>query len=444
MVAALRKVGIARARHGGRGGRSAAHRPPRQPSLPRAAGRPVDACVAVTARSHAQEARHRSARRRAGSTIRWRWRSDPGIDVLRRADGRRRRAGAGARSRPRSTAGKSVVTANKALLAKHGVALARAGREARASRSTSRRRSAGGIPIIKTLREGARRQQHHARLRHPQRHLQLHPDADGAGGAVLRGLPRRTRSGSAMPRPIRPSTSRATTPRRSSRSSRASPSARRSTPSAIYVEGISSITPADLEAADELGYRVKLLGVAVRTETGIEQRVHPTMVPKSSAIAQVMGVTNAVTIDADARPPITLVGPGAGGDRDGLRGGGRHRRCRARRARGRRSAAPAEQLDAPASGRRCSAMRAATTSASLARDQPGAAATIATRLAEQKISLEIDRAAPSAAGATRDPAARTAAPVPVILITYATTEDAVREALAAVAARQGDIAARRR
>ncbi len=59
--------------------------------------------------------------------------------------------------------------------------------------------------------------------------------------------------------------------------------------------------------------RVKLLGVAVRTAKGIEQRVHPTMVPKSSSIAQVMGVTNAVTIDGEGIPPITLVGPGAGG-----------------------------------------------------------------------------------------------------------------------------------
>ena len=47
---------------------------------------------------------------------------------------------------------------------------------------------------------------------------------------------------------------------------------------------------------------------------GIEQRVHPTMVPRTSAIAQVMGVTNAVTIDADAVKELTLIGPGAGGD----------------------------------------------------------------------------------------------------------------------------------
>src|SRR5205823_6305153 len=77
-------------------------------------------------------------------------------------------------------------------------------------------------------------------------------------------------------------------------------------PDAVYVEGISSITPEDLKAADDLGFRVKLLGVAVKTENGIEQRVHPTMVPKNSAIARVMEVTNAVTVDADAVREITL------------------------------------------------------------------------------------------------------------------------------------------
>ena len=82
----------------------------------------------------------------------------------------------------------------------------------------------------------------------------------------------------------------------------------------IFLEGITSLTPADITAAEELGYRIKLLGVAVKTDTGIEQRVHPTMVPKESEIAQVSGVTNAVAIDADAVGSITLAGPGAGGD----------------------------------------------------------------------------------------------------------------------------------
>ncbi len=58
----------------------------------------------------------------------------------------------------------------------------------------------------------------------------------------------------------------------------------------ISIEGIRSIKPVDLRMAEELGYRVKLLGVAQRTADGVEQRVHPTFVPKDAAIAQVNGV----------------------------------------------------------------------------------------------------------------------------------------------------------
>ena len=82
----------------------------------------------------------------------------------------------------------------------------------------------------------------------------------------------------------------------------------------IYVEGISNISLADIKAADELGYRIKLLGVAIRSDTGIEQRVHPTMVPTSSVIAQVQGVTNAVSIQTDLLGELLLSGPGAGGN----------------------------------------------------------------------------------------------------------------------------------
>ena len=81
----------------------------------------------------------------------------------------------------------------------------------------------------------------------------------------------------------------------------------------VYIEGIEGIRAADIEAAEDLGFRIKLLGVAQRTETGIEQRVHPTMVPIGSAIAAVSGVTNCVAIDSDYVGQLTLVGPGAGG-----------------------------------------------------------------------------------------------------------------------------------
>jgi homoserine dehydrogenase len=207
---------------------------------------------------------------------------------------------------------------------------------------------------------------------------------------------------------------------------------------AIYVEGISSIQPADLAAAEELGYRIKLLGVAMKTDTGIEQRVHPTMVPKDSAIAQVMGVTNAVTIDAEGIAPITLVGPGAGGlatasavvaDIGDIARGTRVAPF-GRAAKGLTAAGKAPmQLHEGGYYIRL-----------LAVDKPGTAATIATRLAEQQISLEsiVQRhlvTANSGPQGGKDAKAATG-PVPVILITYATTEDAVRRALDAVKADQ--------
>jgi homoserine dehydrogenase len=82
----------------------------------------------------------------------------------------------------------------------------------------------------------------------------------------------------------------------------------------IYLEGISNISQADIKAASELGYRIKLLGVAQKTDSGIEQRVHPTMVPTSSVIAQVHGVTNAVSIETDILGELLMSGPGAGGN----------------------------------------------------------------------------------------------------------------------------------
>ncbi|WP_455482610.1 homoserine dehydrogenase [Bartonella sp. B35(2025)] len=81
----------------------------------------------------------------------------------------------------------------------------------------------------------------------------------------------------------------------------------------VYIEGISNISQVDIRAADELGYRIKLLGVALKTDSGIEQRVHPTMVPASSMIAQIHGVTNALSIQSDLLGELLFSGPGAGG-----------------------------------------------------------------------------------------------------------------------------------
>jgi homoserine dehydrogenase len=81
---------------------------------------------------------------------------------------------------------------------------------------------------------------------------------------------------------------------------------------AIYTEGITRITPLDLAFAHEFGYRVKLLAIAKRDKAGIEARVHPTMVPQNSLLAEVRDVFNAIYVTGDAMGPMMLYGKGAG------------------------------------------------------------------------------------------------------------------------------------
>lgn len=82
----------------------------------------------------------------------------------------------------------------------------------------------------------------------------------------------------------------------------------------VYTEGITGITNQDVEVAQELGYRIKHLGIAKRTDKGIEMRVHPTLIPKRRLIANVNGVMNAVLINADAVGTTLYYGPGAGAE----------------------------------------------------------------------------------------------------------------------------------
>jgi len=79
-----------------------------------------------------------------------------------------------------------------------------------------------------------------------------------------------------------------------------------------YTEGISKVSQEDVAYAEELGYRIKHLGIARRTENGIEQRVHPTLIPKSRLIANVNGVMNAVLVNGDAVGATLYYGAGAG------------------------------------------------------------------------------------------------------------------------------------
>ena len=385
-------------------------------------GRSIEV-VAVSARSR--------GKKRAVDLKKVRWAADPvelagdpGIDVLVEVIGG---AGDPAKSAVETAlaAGKPVVTANKALLAAHGHKLATLAERQRVALNFEAS-VAGGIPIVKTLREGlngnsftriygilngtcnyilSRMEEERISfedcLREAQRlgYAEADPSFDVEGHdaaqklSILASLAFGTKVDQA----------------------------------AVYVEGISSITLADIDAAAELGYRVKLLGVAVRTDAGIEQRVHPTMVPKESAIAQVMGVTNAVTVDANGLSPITLVGPGAGG----MATASAVVSDLADIARGVRT----PPFGQPAA--RMTAVRKAPMQRHeggyyirlMARDRPGSAATIARRLAQRQISLEsiVQRHE-----SRSQDAGKSGDPVPVILITYATTEDAVHKALAAV------------
>lgn len=81
-----------------------------------------------------------------------------------------------------------------------------------------------------------------------------------------------------------------------------------------FTEGISKITQEDVTFAEELGYRIKHLGIARKTEKGIEMRVHPTLIPERRLIANVDGVMNAVLVKADAVGPTLYYGAGAGAE----------------------------------------------------------------------------------------------------------------------------------
>ena len=318
--------------------------------------------------------------------------------------------------------GKSVVTANKALLAKHGVALAA---KAEASHVAINFEAAvgGAIPIVKTLREGLAGNslaRVYGILNGTCNYILTRMEQEGLSFADC--LKDAQRLGYAEADPTFDVEGYDTAQKLSILASLAFGT--KVDESAVYVEGISSIAPADLAAAEELGYRVKLLGVALKTDKGIEQRVHPTMVRKDSAIAQVMGVTNAVTIDADGINPLTLVGPGAGG----MATASAVLSDIADIARGVR-AAPFGRPTAKLTAVKKAPMQRHEGGyyiRLLARDRPGTAATIAKRLAEQKISLEsiVQRHAKGVDDGSGS--------VPVILITYATSEDAMRKALAAV------------
>ncbi|MBV9735436.1 MAG: homoserine dehydrogenase [Acidisphaera sp.] len=271
------------------------------------AGRPV-AVTAVSARDRTRD--------RGVSLAGLRWYDDPAalaadpavdavVELIGGADGAARALVLAA-----ITAHKPVVTANKALLAVHGGALASAA-EAAGVTLAFEAAVAGGIPVIKALREGLagnritrvsgilngtcnyiltvmreRGREFAEVLAEAQKlgYAEADPsfDIDGIDAAhklaILAAL--------AFGRPVAFGD--------------------------VHVEGIREVSALDIAYAGELGYRIKLLGIARAAEGGIETRVHPCMVPQSAPIARVDGVFNAVVAEGDHVGRVMLEGRGAG------------------------------------------------------------------------------------------------------------------------------------
>lgn len=207
-------------------------------------------------------------------------------------------------------AGKPVVTANKALIAESGTALLDQARTAGVP-MLFEAAVAGGIPILKALREGLSANQIHW----------VAGIINGTANYILSEM----LAGRSFPEVLAEAQDLGYAEADPTFDVEGIDAAHKlailasmsfGCPLAfgdVYIEGISQLLPDDLVYADSLGYRVKHLGVAHKTEAGVELRVHPTLVPKTSLLANVNGVMNAVMVQSDAVGSSLFYGPGAGG-----------------------------------------------------------------------------------------------------------------------------------
>lgn len=323
-------------------------------------------------------------------------------------------------------AGRHVVTANKALLARHGVALARIAEE-KGVLLNFEAAVAGGIPVIKAMREsltGNTVSRVYGIMNGTCNYILTRMWEEGISFESC--LKDAQRLGYAEADPTFDIEGNDTAHKLALLTSLAFGT--QIAADDIYLEGISNISLADIRAADELGYRIKLLGVAQKTDTGIEQRVHPTMVPTSSVIAQVHGVTNAVAIETDLLGELLLSGPGAGGNATASavigdvadiaksRPGFQH---------GPVLGTPAKALQ-PYNRAKMRKHAGGYFIRLTVHDRIGAFAAIARRMAENDISLESIVQRPPMDDAPRE-GVKT-----VILVTHETTESAVKKALEAI------------
>ena len=326
-------------------------------------------------------------------------------------------------------AGKHVVTANKALLAAHGYELATLA-EKNGVALNFEAAVAGGIPVIKTLREALAANQIrrvYGILNGTCNYILTQMQAEHRSfGDVLKEAQEK---GYAEADPTFDIGGFDTAHKLTLLTSLAFGT--RVALDEIDVEGIETITQADIEAADDLGFRIKLLGVALMTESGIEQRVHPAMVPKHSAIAEISGVTNCVAIDGDFVGNLLLAGPGAGAKATASAVASDILDI----ARGDRPApfgVPAARLKAYKRAKLGQHQGAYYVRLS-AYDRPGAMARIAGRMGEREVSLEsIVQRRPRGSRPGIDARPKPGSETPVILITHETTEAAIRAALDAI------------
>ncbi len=211
--------------------------------------------------------------------------------------------------------GKHVVTANKALLATHGNEIFSAA-QTKGVMVAFEGAVAGGIPIIKALREGltANRIEWIAGIINGTSNFILSEMRDKglAFDAVLKEAQKRGYAEADPTFDIE-----------------GVDAAHKLTIMAAiafgipmqldkcYREGIAKLTQADIRHAEQLGYRIKLLGITKQTEKGIELRVHPTLIPAKRLIANVEGVMNAVLVKGDAVGPTMYYGAGAGAEPTG-------------------------------------------------------------------------------------------------------------------------------
>ncbi len=326
--------------------------------------------------------------------------------------------------------GKHVVTANKALLAKHGKEIF----EAAAKRGVDVAFEAsvgGGIPILRSMREGLA----------ANRILSLHGIMNGTTNYVLTEM---EKTGEAFEVVLKRAQDLGYAEADPSFDVDGVDAAHKLTllvamaygaeltDADIPTEGIRGLTPLDFDAAAEFGYRIKLLGIAKRHEgpdgiERIEARVHPTMIPRESLLASVDGAMNAIAVNGDAVGPTLFYGAGAGEMPTA-------------------SAVVADLMEIAREIRRGSAGRVAPLSyvpAHLERkplvppgesasrcylvfsadDRPGVLGQIASVLGEHGISIQ---------SVIQQGRARSATAVPVVVLTHPAVEASVRSAIAEI------------